>query len=58
MGCVFLVHKKADEPGRQRFCIAEPAAVSSQRAGAAAGELVLEVFLEMALNEIWHSFEV
>ena len=57
MGRVFLACRKADESGHQRFCSAEPATVSSQRAGAAAGELVLEVFLEMALDEIWHSFE-
>lgn len=52
MGRVFLAHRKADEFGHQCFCSTELAMVSSQRAGAAAGELVLEGFLEVALGEI------
>lgn len=55
MGRVILTRRKADESGHQRFCSTELATVSSQRAGAAASQL--EVFLEMPLGEIWHSFE-
>lgn len=57
MGFIFPACRKADESGHQCSCSTELAVVSSQRAGAAAGELVLEVFPEMALVEICHSFE-
>lgn len=51
---VLLACRKADESDHQHYCSTELAMVSSQ--GAAAGELVLGVFLEMVLDEIWHSF--
>lgn len=52
---VFFWH--ADESGCQCFCSTELARVSSQRTGAAAAELVLELFPEAARAEIWHPSE-